>query len=83
MSHAGDALLFIQNFPAFNLFSQSNLLKDFHCSFPAFYFFCVLFDNSKAVVLLQIVGRNLLNKNYNLIIIITEAVKPKDRRRIN
>ena len=58
MSHAGDALLFIQNFPAFNLFSQSNLLKDFHCSFPTFYFFCVLFsfipDNSKAVVLLQI-----------------------------
>ena len=22
----------------FNLFSQSNLLKDFHCSFPAFFF---------------------------------------------
>ena len=45
MSHAWDALLFIHNFPAFcfNLFGQSNLLEDFHFSFPAFCFFFVLF----------------------------------------
>ena len=45
MSHAWDAPLFILYFPAFrfNRFSQSTLLKYFHCSFPPFVSFCAFF----------------------------------------